>query len=134
MAHRHRKQRVRAEPRFVGRAVERDERGVERGLIVGRHAAHGARDLAADVRKRKLHVEAAEGRAAVAQFERLAPALARAGRHDRAAARAACESHFSLDRRPSAAVPDAARDHGVDLEFGSHASISLRQVAPTSAM
>ena len=65
--HRRRDDRVAAEPRLVRRAVERDQRGVVAGLV--EHAAAGQRggDFAVHRGERALHVQATEGRAAIAQ-------------------------------------------------------------------
>ena len=131
--HRHGECRVGAQTRLVRRAVQRDQAGIERGLVVGCHAAHGGGDLAVDMRHRTEHVEPAVARAAVAPFERLARAFAGAGRHDGTAARTVAQRDLGLDRRPAPAVPDAARVHLADFAVVRHAASSCCQASLTAA-
>ena len=89
---RHAEDRVGAEPRLVGRAVELDQRPVER-LLVGGVACPSSRrgDLAVDVGHRARHALAPPRRAAVAQLGRLELARGGARGHRRAAVRAGAQ-------------------------------------------
>ena len=60
--HRHRQHRVAAEPRLARRAVQFDQPAVQRRLVGGVEAGHGAGDLAVHVADRARHVVAAERR------------------------------------------------------------------------
>ena len=81
--HRDAEDRIGAEPRLVGRAVELDEALVERLLVGGVAPGERPVDLAVDVGNGLPHPLAAVARAAVAQLGRLALAGRCARRHAR---------------------------------------------------
>ncbi len=110
--------RVRAEPAFVRRAVERDHRLVDLGLRLGIHAADRVEDLAGHGRDGLLHALAEIAfLVAVAQLDRLVRAGRGAARHRGAAHRAVLQHHIDLDGRVAAAVEDFAAD---DVDDGGH--------------
>ena len=121
---RHREDCVRAEPRFVLRAVELDHPAVEL-LLVGRvEARHGLADLAVHVRDGLRHALAEIALlVTVAQLVRLTGARRRARRHRGAPARAAREHDLGLDRRIAARVDDLEARHLLDL---AHSLILMR--------
>ena len=115
---RHAEDGVGAEPRLVGRAVERDHRLVDLALRLGVHAADGIENLAFDGGDRLLHALAEIAfLVAVAQFDRLMRAGRGAGWHRGAAARAVLEHDLDLDGRVAAAVEHFAAD---DVGDGGH--------------
>jgi len=80
--------RIGPQPALVRRAVQRDQPGVERHLIVQLHPQHRRRDLGRHVRDRLQHPPAAMPvRLAIAQLDRLVPPGARPRRDDRPAHR-----------------------------------------------
>ena len=127
---RHPEQRIGAEPRLVGRAVERDHGVVDQDLVLGIHAADGVENLALDRIDRLGHALAEiAGLVAVAQFDRLMRAGRGAGRHRGAAERAVFQQHIHLDRRIAAAVQNFAAD---DIDDGGH-GITRRSFAVGAA-
>ena len=107
--------RVRAEAALVRRAVEVDQRAVERLLVGGVAPAQRLGDLAVDVPDRLRDALAAPRRAAVAQLDRLVHAGRGAGRDDRAAERAGLEPDVDLDGRIAARVEHLPSAHLSDL-------------------
>ena len=87
MRQRHRgcDQRVTAEAALVSAAVDFDQSLIECGLIVDILAAQAIGDFTVDRGHALLHIEAAEGFAAVALVDRLGAAGRGAGRGDGAA-------------------------------------------------
>jgi hypothetical protein len=97
--------RVGAEPRLVGRAVEGDHRLVDLDLLLGLEAADGVENVAGDRFDRLLDALAAVAAlVAVAQLDRLVGAGRGARRHGGAAHRAVFEHDVDLDGRVAAAV------------------------------
>ena len=108
--------RVRPEASLVLRAVERDERGIDRALVGGVEADERRPDLVPDVPHR-LEDALAEIllRIPVPQLDGLETA-GRGTRRDRSAAdRARPELDVDLDGRVSPRVEDLPRMHGGDL-------------------
>ena len=114
--------RVRAEPALVRRAVELDQRPVERRLVVGvERRARASAISPFDVRDRLRDALAAPRVAAVAQLDRLVRA-GRGARGDRRAAEGArLEQDVDLDRRVAARVEDLA---GADVGDAAHSAIA----------
>ena len=107
-----------AEPRLVGRAVERDHRLVDLDLRLRIHAADGVENLAVDRVDRLAHALAEIALlVAVAQLDRLVRAGRGARRHRGAAERAVLQHDVDLDGRIAAAVEDFAAD---DVDDGGH--------------
>jgi hypothetical protein len=97
---RHAEDRVRPEPRLVGRAVERDHRLVDFDLVLGIETANGVEDVAIDAVDSVQHALAhISGHVAVTQFDSLVSAGRSAGRHGGAAERAILQHHVDLDGR-----------------------------------
>jgi hypothetical protein len=122
---RHAENGIGAEPPLVGRAVERDQRLVDLGLLLGIHTAERVVDLTVDRIDRLAHALAAVARlVAVAQLDRLVRAGGRPGRHRGAALRAVLEQDVDFDGRIAAAVEDFAADnvgnggHGMSRFWG----------------
>jgi hypothetical protein len=111
---RHAEDRVRAEPALVRRAVELDQRGVERLLLGRLQAADRVCDLAVRVRDRARHGLAAVRAVAVPQLDRLVHAGRRAGGNRCTAGRARLELDVDLDGRIAARVEDLAGMDGSD--------------------
>ena len=114
--------RVRAEPRLVGRAVEVDQRAVEPVLVGGVAAGDRLGDLAVDVADGLGDALAQVALAAVAQLRGLELAGGRAGRHRGAARGSRSQDEVDLDRRVATAVEDLA---GVDLLDLAHSASNL---------
>ena len=115
---RHAEDGVGAEPRLVGRAVERDHGLVDLGLRLGVHAADRVENLAVDRVDRLAHALAEIARlVAVAQLDRLVRAGGGAGRNRGAAERAVLQRDVDFDGRIAAAVEDFAAD---DVDNGGH--------------
>src|SRR5439155_2223519 len=109
---------VGAEPRLVGRAVERDQRLVDLGLAFGFHAADRIENLTLDRGDRLLHALAEVARlVAVAQLHRLMGAGRGTRRHRGAPARAVRQQDFDFDSRIAATVEDFTAD---DVGDGCH--------------
>ncbi len=132
--HRHGDHRIAAEARFVGRAVQRDQRRVD-ALLIGDVAPLQRRgDRPVDLRHRAIDAQAAEGRSAVAQLHRFAAAARGARRGDGAPHGAFGHGHFGLDRGPAARIPDAPRPNRCDGGAGAgHAFISRAHPARMAA-
>jgi hypothetical protein len=112
-------QRVSAEARLVGRAVQLDHDLVDLDLVGGVEAREGVEDLALHVAHSLGHALAAvAGLVAVAQLHRLVRAGGGAGGHGGAADRAAVQHHLRFHRGVAAAVQDFAGD---DVDDGGHA-------------
>ena len=106
---RHRDGRVAAEPRLVRRAVERDQRRVDAGLVERVHARRApARSDRSTFAMACVDVHPAEARAAVAQVDRFARAARGARGSDRAPARAARERDLGFDAWDARANPRPA--------------------------
>ena len=102
-------QGVGPEPALVRRAVERDQLGVEAGLIVQVHTQDGRGDFADHVARRPANAQAAVARVfGVAQLERLVPARAGARGDDRPADGPCRRDRIDLHRRPAARVEHLA--------------------------
>ncbi len=116
--HGHAQHRVGAEPALVLRAVEVEQRAVDRDLIGGVHAFERFGHFGVDVVHRQLHTLAAVAlRIAVTQFHRFALAGAGTARHRRTAGRAGLEDDIDFDGGVTARVEDFAGGDGND---GSH--------------
>ena len=104
-------QGVGPQPRLVGRAVEGDHRGVDRGLVVDLHAQHDRGDLARDMADGPPDPPAAMTRALrIAELDRLVPPRARPRRDDRPPAGAVRRGRLHLHRRPASRVEHLAGD------------------------
>ena len=104
--------RVGAEPRLVGRAVEGDHRLVDLDLLLGFEAADRVENVAGDRLDRPRDALAAiAALVAVAQFDRLVRAGRGARRNGGAAHRTVLEHDVDLDGRVAATVKDFARDN-----------------------
>ena len=106
--------RVRAQARLVRCPVERDQRGVERGLVARVHAADRVGDLGVDVRDRFLDALAAQRcRRRAARSPRthrsMRPTAPPRGRLPRA------QDEIDLDRRVASRVEYLARLDALDL-------------------
>src|SRR5271165_1798934 len=116
-AKRNRSQRVSPEPGLVRRAVDRDELGVDAGLIERVEAEESRRDFRANPFERLLHVKAPEAFSPVALVDRLAAAARGAGGRDSPPHRAVAQRDLRLDGRPAARVPDAPSAQRADETF-----------------
>ena len=117
--HRRAKQRVGAEAALGRRAVERDERLVERPLRMEFAPDQRLRDLAVDVRDRPSHALAAVARlVAVPQFERLALTRRGARWHRRPAA-GAVDCGLDFYRRVPARIQNLAPMYALDVHGSS---------------
>jgi hypothetical protein len=121
--------RVRAEPRLVGSAVELDHRAVERFLVRGVEAVHRLRELAVHVRDSPRYPLAAPRLAAVAQLDRLELARGGSGRDSRTARRPGLQEHVDLDRRVPAGVEDLATVDLLDAAQSASTSVLKRSAA-----
>ncbi len=90
--------RVGAEPRLVGRAVEIQQRLIDESLIVCAQPDDGGGDLVEDGLHGLLHALAAVAGRAVAQFDGLVLAGRRAGWHRRPRERSVDQHDLDLDR------------------------------------
>ena len=104
---RHGDQGIAAEPRLVLGPVERNQRGVDGGLIVGIEADQRFCDFTADVADGAGDVVASEARAAVAEIDRLPRSARRAGRRDRPPEGTRGKPDFRLDSCAAAGIPYA---------------------------
>ena len=116
---RHREHRVGAQPGLVGRAVEGDQRPVERRLSGRIETANRRRDLAVDILHRLGDALAQPRRAAVAQFGGLELAGRRARGHCRPTPRPGGDRQLHLDRRVAATVEDLTGVDVLDLAHGA---------------
>ncbi len=107
--------RVGAQPRLVGGAVELDQRLVERALVAGVQAAHRVGDLTVHARHRAAHALPDPALPAVAQLGGLELARGGPGGDRRVAVRAGAQGDLHLDRRVAPAVEDLAGVDSVDL-------------------
>ena len=114
---RHAEDRVGAQPRLVGRAVEVEQRLVDEALVVGAQPDDRGRDLVEHRLDGLLDALAAVAGGAVAQLDRLVLARRRAGRHRGPGERSVDQGHLDLDRRVAAGVEDLA---GSDLLDDGH--------------
>src|SRR5579864_2615897 len=103
------KHRIGTEPALVRRAVELDQRAVDRHLVSGIETGQRVEDLAVDRVDSLQHAAPVITRTAIALLDRLMRAGRGAGRHRRASHRAAVEGDLDLDRWIAAAVEDFAR-------------------------
>ena len=115
--HRHGDGRVPAQSRLVGRAVELDERAVDRLLIHHRHSAECVRDLRGDMTDGAVHAQSAECAAAIAKIDGLVDAGGRTCRRNAAPAHATREHDFRFDGRPASRIPHAPADDSLDPIF-----------------
>ena len=100
---------VRAEVRFVRRAVRFDHPFIQRALILGIHAAQRLGELVPDIVHRFAHALAQPGLATVAQLDGLEAARRGARRHRRAAEGGVFERDVDLDGGIAARVEDLPR-------------------------
>ena len=119
---RHAEDRVGAQTRLVGRAVQRDQRLVEAALIGGVQARAPPRAISpltfATARRDALALPAL---AAVAQLCRLELARRGARGHRRVAVGAGAQADLDLDRRVAPAVEDLTGVNSLDLTHaGDH--------------
>ena len=115
---------VGAEPRFVARPVQLEQRGVYRTLVVGVDAEQGRPELGAHVLDRLRDALAEPGLAAVPQLERLVDAGRRPRGHRGTAARAALELDVDLDRRVPPRVEDLPCTDGGDGGYRFSSSLA----------
>ena len=109
---------VRAEPRLVIGAVERDQGLVDLQLILSLEPGDGVENVAIDRLDRFQHALAAEASlVAIAQFDRFAGAGRSARRNRGPPHRAVFEHDIHFDRRIAAAIEDFAAD---DIHDRSH--------------
>ena len=108
-SHRNRQNRVRAEFRFVRRAISFDHAPIERALIGRVHAGHRFRDSRVDVPDGFQHALAEVARfVAVAKFVGFVLAGRSAGRNRGAAERAAFQTNIRFDCRIAARIDNFA--------------------------
>ena len=119
---RHGENRVRAELRFVVRAVRRRQLRVERALVLGVQADRHAAQLAVDVGDGLQDSLAPEPLGvAVAQLNGFARAGGCAGGHGRAAEHAGFEQHIRLDGGITSRIDDFAASNIAD---SAHSRVS----------
>ena len=111
---RHREDRVGAEARLVGRAVEVDHGEVDRALVFGVEALEQVADLAVHVVHGVLHALAVPGLAPVAQFHGFVDAGRGARRRDGASRGARFEVDVDFDGRIASRVKDLASQDNFD--------------------
>ena len=114
---RHAQNGVGAQPRLVGRAVERDHRRVDARLLFGIHAAERVEDFAVHGGDGLFHALAAIAFAAVAQFHRLMRAGRGARGHRGAAETAVFQPHIHFHGGIAPGVQDFPAG---DIEDGGH--------------
>jgi hypothetical protein len=111
--------RVRAEVRLVGRAVELEERAVELALVVRVDPVEGRRDHLVHVRHGPEHALAAEAFGVpVPELERLVLARRGAARHRGAAEGAVDQDRVDLDGGVPARIEHLAGQDGFDQGHG----------------
>ena len=106
--------RVGAQPRLVGRAVEVKQRLVDEALIVGVEPDDGRRDLVEHGLNGLLHALAAVAVTAVAQFDGLVLTGRSAGGHRGPGEGAVGQGQLDLDRGVAAGIEDLARPDLLD--------------------
>ena len=118
--------RVGAEVRLVGRAVEVDHRLVDEALVVGVEALERRADLLDDTGHGLLHALAAVRLLAVAQLDRLERSGRGTARDRRAGERTVVQRHLDLDRGVAPRVEDLAGADSFDDRHAAQTSHALR--------
>ena len=140
--HRHAQYRVGTKFALIRRAIYLDQQVVQRYLVQRGHSQDGRLDVLVDILDGLEHTAPSKARGvAVAQFQRLVRARARAGRNERPPDGAVRQRDIHLDRRVAPRIEDFScfhiRNcrHTVLICYISQAwSICLRQYLPVAAL
>ena len=113
---------VGAQPRLVGRAVQRDHGVINLDLVFGIQARQRVKDFAVHGGDRLLHALAAIALAAIAQLNRLMGTGGSARRHRGAAEAAVFQPHIHFHSGIAPGIQDFAAG---DVEDGGHGQSPL---------